>query len=861
MAVPPRPLSRILRAGMFVILALGIDWQSEQCAAADRRDDLEERYLAGLRARRLFALAEQHCLMRLADPALTAEGRVDLTLQLSQCFAEHATYRSGQEQAELWKRARDVVTDLLDAEPEVPGRELLILQSAYVPAAQGTALRWQSELAPYDEALRRRAIVQLESSRDALRHAESTLAAAERAARPGPASSRSQVTLSLARLKPLIVDAKYHYAASSVDLAKLLPGGLDRTSVIHAAEARLNELARSAVNTSRRYEARLLLGVAARLSDDHAEAMTILDALAAPQTPLGIRQQAVAESMRVELARGRPEAALSQLQEAEEVYDKVADEILCVGIEARLAARAVALQQRDVVRAERLWDEASRTGSRIEGPWRVRSQAVLEMARSAGEFGPDLAPLILSAQTAQGNGDAGRAIELFGAAIDKATESDRHDLAAKLRFTRASLLLQSERYADAEAGFLAVVEGEASKGRAAEAHLLAAYCLGKQWEAAPTQANRERYVSILEEHQTKFGDQPTLVEATWMLAAYQESRLQWTEALALYAALPADHQRGPAARARIALLYERILQRLHETEQPREEWEDRAVAQLMEYIDLMPLPPAPLSVNDAQVILSFGRIVLDHRAPDYDDADALLDRVTTSARLIRRQAAVQDPATFDGAWPHLEQTAERLRIVSLAGQGRIADARKLLGTLTAGDAQAALTVLDGLSEISGDARPRRRTTLGELQLLAAEEVQRRRAELTPSGEQRLDRCLAQAYAAVGRPNDSARAYRRMLQRAPDDQDVLVRAAVGIAGIGTPRALREAKTLWRRLEALEKPGSQAWLSARLEVVRCSWKLGEFEECRKLLGVTRVLYPALGGPMLKKQFDELESAVKD
>jgi tetratricopeptide (TPR) repeat protein len=182
-----------------------------------------------------------------------------------------------------------------------------------------------------------------------------------------------------------------------------------------------------------------------------------------------------------------------------------------------------------------------------------------------------------------------------------------------------------------------------------------------------------------------------------------------------------------------------------------------------------------------------------------------------------------------------------------------------MGTLTAGDPQTALAVLDGLSEIAESAQSDRRKTLGKLQLAAAEEVQRRRSELTADGEQRLDACLAQAYAAVGRPNDAAQVYRRLLERAPKDRALLSRAATGIGGLGTVDAAREAKALWRRLENIENAGSAGWLSARLEVIRCCRQLKEIDECRKLLRVTRLLYPELGGAALKQQFDELEASL--
>lgn len=846
---------RRMTSAAVVFLAIAASGMVQHCCLGqDRFGDASPRYLAGLRARRLFSLAEQYCLRRLADPALPPDAQVWYTIELSQCFIEHATYRTGQEQTELWNRAAAVVAERLAAGPPV-GSDRLRLQAAYVPAARAAFLCWQFELAPYDDSLRQQAIAQSQAARDALRQIESTLSGAD-----ADTSNRKNTSSGAPASRHLLAESGYRMAAVSLDLARLLPTGIERTSAIHDAEVRLEQAARGSLDAEQRLAARLLLATAARLRNDGDRALDLLDALSAPDLPLAVRQQAAAEQMRVALDRGAPDAALNRLKEAELALGVLSEELRCVGVEARLAARSQALEQQDLARAATHLEAAQRDAARIGGPWGARSAALLDLANGAGEYGAELAPLILSARAALGHGDAAVAIARYGDAAGQAEASGRHGLAAELRFTRASLLLQSEQYLDATADFLAVASGEAPPGRAAEAHLLAAYCRGKLWEAKPTQSNREAYTAALQEHRARYVDQPTRIEADWMLAALFEARLQWTEALELYEAIPVDHARSPAARIQVALLYERILNRLRATEQPREEWEARAVERLLEFIDHMPAPPAALAAGDAEVVLSFARIVLALSHPDYDDSDALLRRVIDSARLRRRQAEVAGDSGDDPEWLRLEQTAEQLLIVSLAGQDRITEAHQALGALTAADPEAALAVLDGLSDIATAAQPERRATLGDLQLKAAEEVQKRRAELSPAGEQRLDDCLAQALVAAGRPLDAVRAYRRLLERAPQDRELLARAARGIAELGAPDAVREAKSLWRRLETLEARGSTAWLAARLEVARCCQQLGELDECRKLLAVTRVLYPDLGGPDLKPQFDQLEAAVK-
>ena len=55
-------------------------------------DPHEERFLEGLRERRLFALAQTHCLQRLSDSSLPEARRAELIVELSRSYTEHALH-------------------------------------------------------------------------------------------------------------------------------------------------------------------------------------------------------------------------------------------------------------------------------------------------------------------------------------------------------------------------------------------------------------------------------------------------------------------------------------------------------------------------------------------------------------------------------------------------------------------------------------------------------------------------------------------------------------------------------------------------------------------------------------------------
>jgi hypothetical protein len=109
---------------------------------------------------------------------------------------------------------------------------------------------------------------------------------------------------------------------------------------------------------------------------------------------------------------------------------------------------------------------------------------------------------------------------------------------------------------------------------------------------------------------------------------------------------------------------------------------------------------------------------------------------------------------------------------------------------------------------------------------------------------------------TGRPNDALSVYGPLLEQFPRDRRLLRGAAELLGELGSPAQRERAKTYWRRLESLEKTGSVPWLEARYQVAAVTLQLGQSDECRKLIQVTRLLYPELGNEDLRRRFAELE-----
>ena len=80
-----------MRAGGVILLALLAVLVST--AASDDDSSTDQRFLAGLRERGLYQLAERYCDDRLAQPDLPPARRADLVAELSLVLAERSSMR------------------------------------------------------------------------------------------------------------------------------------------------------------------------------------------------------------------------------------------------------------------------------------------------------------------------------------------------------------------------------------------------------------------------------------------------------------------------------------------------------------------------------------------------------------------------------------------------------------------------------------------------------------------------------------------------------------------------------------------------------------------------------------------------
>lgn len=848
-----------------VALAAGLCQPCAVRATETTLSDGTAKYFRELRRRGLFRLAESFCLERLSRSGLTATERADLTLELARALADHATVVGDPEQTELWNRSRSTLAEFLKQEPENPRRLLLEVQAAVLPATIGHTRRWQAELEPYDGTLAQQAAQSLNEAIERLRALEASLA--DRVRKSPAARPAGDGQLRGFEVRALMANVRYRLGSAEVDLAHLNPADSpERAALLLDALKLLKSIPEAGEDADLVWMIRVAFIECNRLLGDPVRTLKELDHLDKQSPPPDVADRLLAERVRTLMAQKKFREAAALLEDAEQNRLPLAGELALLQIQLPIAEWQAVKPAPDATLPQKLRQALEERAARLRrdggGYWSDRAHIVIEQLQDSEQYGPELAGLAARAQGAFNGGRTEEAIEHYGEAAAKAHRDNRGELAFHFGFTRASIEIKKQRWEDAAADLLELAESFPKNPKTPEAHLLAAYALGKSYDDKPTPGRREEYTRVLEEHRSTFGGGPTGPEATWMLARLHERRGKITAALDLYKSIPRDHKRAAAAHIAIARSFEKILDRLRELHEPLDEWEEDAIETLQQIVDPSIQHSDPQHATrgnfaEPEVAVRLARILLRARPPRFEAADRLL--VRAAAALERESAPPSDTLAPEppSTTADLRDLVRQLQVVSLAGQGRFQDARDMLHQLSQTKPAELLRILDGIAPLQSDDRQDPYHDLGNLQLEASLKLNEHRTELTAPQQRRLDECLARGYAATGAAPRGVEIYEKLLERTPREKPLLTAYARVLLKCGSNDCLKKALVTWRKLEAMHTAATPEWFAMRYEVCRTLVLLEETTEAAKLLKVTRLLYPKVEDEQWQHKFAELEA----
>ncbi|MFM9963499.1 MAG: tetratricopeptide repeat protein [Planctomycetaceae bacterium] len=825
-------------------------------ATSLRADDATARFYEQLRQRQLFGLVESDCLRRLDAKSLGDRERGEFVLELSRTYAAHAWHTVGSEQADLWHRAARVIVEHLDRTKSPPRQELLETQLALIELGRADWSLAQLELRPEDRELREQGRTSIDAALLRLTPLEKTLAQQE--------GQSSADKLSPFERRALWMQLRFRLGLARLTKARLATDNADRLNELDEANTWLKPLATASSNDRLTGESQLALAEVSRLRNDLDLAAKLLAAFEksiAEDTSLDLRERFVIERLRGMLAQRKPAEAAAwlivqrqtgvlKLDAANPSATGMSGELAYWQIVIELALWRVASERGDTKLTSDLWDRVSAEVTQLQqteaGYWAVRARLDWQRGREERDYGRELAGVVRQARSSFSSDQIDEAISRFDVAIaaarKRASDPAMKSLLLELTDTRASLLFQAKRFDEAAAAFRELAEAPRHE-RSAATHLLWAVCLGKQFEKTPTDKLRAEFLDTLQQLRERYSDQPVAAEAAWLLGQMRERQQDFLEAIELFASIPAMHTRFDEAWAAIARCHERHVSRLRAEKKPTAEAESAAIKQLQSAVEVLKSQISnskfPISNPQAELLVRFARLLLERHPADYKTADQWLAAVLAQAK--------------DRDWL---RTAEQLRVVSLAGQRRIAEAEKLIGALDESGPDELLALLDGLSAVAARCDRGTQTLVAELQLRASQALAESPKKLTEAQRLRLWRTRAEAFAATGQPTKAVAVYQQLVEKSPRDSKLLRTAAELCESLSSTTGDQQAKTFWRRLETVLKAGSPEWLDARWHVIHCCQRLGESAEATKLLKVTKLLYPDLGGDSMRVRFEELD-----
>lgn len=813
--------------------------------AADGSSD--GRFLAGLRARKLFELAAAYCQGRLQEPELPEARRAELTIELALTLAEQAVNSAPVDREGLWQRAAEAIERFAQQCPASPRLPLVRFQGALGLIARGELARQEAEvltdsaasLQQAKDALRAaiRQLNALSEQIDALRREAST------AVRPGVGRPTPDLLTSV-ELGNLQKNVEYQLARALRNQGQCYPADSpDRANSLTQAVRLLDPLAKLDPLHPLAWDSRLDEIVCFRLLADYATARRKLDALLAEKPPAAVVLRARAERLRLALAAGQLPEALGLLAEGRQLDGAVSAELDYAWLETFLEAWRVTAKAKDQAAAAQWWAKAMGMMQLIEqthGPyWARRAQMLLAGRAEAAADGGDLAMQIHAAESAYRSGQPEEAIAAYDRAAALALKQDNADRAFELGYIAATIEHQRGRHDEAMRRYRQLALAMPAQQKAAEAHRLAIYHAGQL--ARQPGATLDAYLAMLQEHLQHWPNAASANDVRWRLGQLLEQKRDWASAVAAYRAIAPDEPQYLRVVEAVARCYQAWLEERQAAGQATEEVAGEAAA-WFEGLMVGPQTAGPQRWSPVAraAALAAARLRLYYTSAGFARAERVLS------------AALAEAADAPEEW---KSSAMVLLVFALAGQGRHAEAAAVLKQVPAGSPEPLLGMLAALGNVASAAPAAMRAELAKLQLGAIDLIRPRRDALSAAGQQTLDRLRAQALAQSGRTDEALEAYAELAKAMPSDAEI--QEAYGLLLLTRPDrpSLETALAKWRELEKKSKPESPRWYRAKYHVAELHYRLGNPQQAEKIITLLQVLHPDLGGPAMKERFSDL------
>jgi len=821
---------------------LKIDEKPAPVSVSPTGDTLDERFLDGLRRRGLFELAESCCRRQLDALDAASEQRVELTIELSRNYSEHALQSPSAARDALWRQALDSLADFIRENPNCPKLVLIQVQAGLVRLIRGELARQEAEVVGGGEARLELARTDLRAAIAKLQAARETMDALPR--RAGPARRPDESPFTVDELGALRRNVTYQLARGLRNQGQSYPAGsADRTNSLRQAVELLSPLAQTDDADSVAWQSRLDEIACDRLLEDWAAAKRHLTLLAEREPPPKIALGARAEEVRLALDRGLPAEALAVAEKGRAIAGEHSAELDFALLEALVTAWKDAVKDQQGERAAECQAGAVELTRDIEasyGPyWRRRAETLLAGGVKATGGAEDLTLLTRAAESFFRSGEIEEALATYDRLAEQAAAAERDDQAFDAGYTAAAIEQDRERHAQAAKRFRRLALSTPRHPKAGESHLLALYNTS---QATPTDhVTSDEYRSLLNEHLATWPESASANQARVWLGRLHESEHRWADAIAVYQGVAPDHpQYVETVEATLRCFRRQLAQKAAAGPAVAQDAGEAAryFVRLISGAD----DKLPERWSQAERLAAIGaaELWLSYTNDHFDQAERLLT------------ASLQDADDAPEAW---RSTAAGLLVFAVAGQGRRERARRLLDEMAESTPEQLLLLVEGFGRMAAGSTPAGRRELADLELRAGDLLRARRGGLDEAARKRLDLTLIDALAATGRRDEALSAADKLAHEFPRDGRIQETLAQLLLDGTTESDWRAALDQWHAVEVKCKPGGERWFRSVYSQALAQHRLGKSDQAAKLIRLTQGLHPALGGPKMKAKFLEL------
>ncbi len=847
--------ARTIRQALSAALAVAAMFGPLAHALAQETPD--ERFLEALRGRGMYDVAAAYAERRWRDPQVPDAQRVLLAVEAARTYTEQALVSAPGDREPLWRAAEKTLTESQLALAESPRLVLLQLQAGLTWLARGELGR--EEAPPGDGP-------ELEAAREALRNAASGLETT--ADRVGELLRETRLGRrtpqgALAEWELAGLERNIGYQSARVYRNQALcypPQSADRVNSLSQALEKIRPVARLPVADRLVWRSRIEEAIALRLLGNLTAAQQAITGLAeAAKDEPWAALVGRAEQIRLLIDAGQVDQAIQLADQfgrqppdpsTDPTMSAAAGELDLARLEATIAAAAAARQARNNTRAAELAKSAAQEVQTIQarhGPyWHRRAELLLARSVTGAVGSSDVDALVAAAVGLYRGGQFNESIATYDRATSLAASAGDDNQVAELAQTAAAIAVEQGQFAQASRRYAALARRLGTSSRAPAVHLLAITAAAEAIRAAEPGGRDQAladYEMLLAEHIESWPDAPTAGQALLWQGKLHQSRSEWPEAIAALCSVKESSPQYAAAIAALVNCYDAYLSKLQRDDQPTDEigrnaaefFDDIVRKQVRSRGPAGGTTSSPLAVDAAMAAATIWMQYTDDR---FAEAGKSLETALAGADGLSAESVAQ---------------AQGLLLVALSGQRRLGDAMLVVDRSAAAPLDRQVEMLDALVRIAlpeeYDVRQ------GALALRVVRRVEPQAARLSATQRRVFAQSRAAALALSG---DVARAlaeYEQLAQQFPNDGQVQEAIAAILARSADPDVLRRALAKAREIERRSPPPSPLWFRARMLEVETLLHLGEADEAAKLIELTRVLHPDLGGAEDAARFDEL------